>query len=125
YACVPFRHAVLRWAETKAARGGKRSSGAKDNDKGTDSSASSDGGSLLRDLAALFLRMASHRGRSGALGPSEFVARMRATNPQFQGTQHQDAQEFLIFLLNATSDELRAEMDAQWKETEAARIKEA
>jgi hypothetical protein len=64
--------------------------------------------------------MSSTKRRSGFLAPREFIACMRAKNQQFAGTQHQDAQEFLIWLLNACNDELVEDAKAEAKEQEAA-----
>jgi ubiquitin carboxyl-terminal hydrolase 12/46 len=104
YHCRRFRDAVLRYG---AAHEKQQQQQQQKRKKDT----------LLLQLAALFMRIRHNKKRSGVLSPSKFVKKLKQLNPQFEGYEHQDAQEFLNFLLNEVSDNLRA--DAKEEEAKA------
>jgi ubiquitin C-terminal hydrolase len=64
---------------------------------------------LLDALAELFASIAAQRRRSGCVAPRRFVTRVRAQNELFAGLQHQDAHEFLSYLLNDVAETLVVE----------------
>jgi hypothetical protein len=62
--------------------------------------------SLLDALAAVFHSMSKSSDRLGVLSPKAYVKRLKIDNELFRGYEHQDAQEFLNFLLNSSSEQL-------------------
>lgn len=84
YSCEPFRDAVLEWYAKQP------------KDRGED---------LLLCLGELFATIAKHPKRIGKVTPTKFVERVRQENELFsQRAVHQDAHEFLNFLLNECFD---------------------
>ena len=57
----------------------------------------------------LFEQIGSQKKKSGSLAPKKFVNRLRKDNELFRGHMHQDAQEFLNFLLNEIVEILEKE----------------
>jgi ubiquitin carboxyl-terminal hydrolase 12/46 len=57
-------------------------------------------------------QIASQRKRTGVLAPKRFVTRLKRDNELFRSFQHQDAHEFLNFLLNSCCDILEKEARA-------------
>lgn len=87
YACTPFREKILDYYALNKRR--------KESD------------SMLMCLATLFHKISSSKRRSGVLGPTNLIKKLKKLNPTFDGPQHQDAQEFLNFMLNEVADNLR------------------
>lgn len=64
---------------------------------------------LFAALRYLFLHI-SHRSLDhGTIAPTAFIAKLRRENELFRNTQHQDAHEFLNYLLNKIVEELEQE----------------
>lgn len=61
---------------------------------------------LFSSLKELFCRISTQKKRTGSLSPSQFVQKLRKDNELFRSTMHQDAHEFLIYLLNALSENI-------------------
>ena len=59
---------------------------------------------LLGALSDLFLSISTQRKRSGVHAPKRFVAKLRAENEIFNNNMHQDAHEFLNYLLNECAE---------------------
>ena len=59
---------------------------------------------LLLNLGELFLQIASQKKRYGYISPRKFVSRVKAESDLFSSYMHQDAHEFLNFLLNDLSE---------------------
>lgn len=57
----------------------------------------------------LFEQIGSQKKRSGSLAPKKFVNRLRKDNELFRSHMHQDAQEFLNYLLNEIVEILEKE----------------
>jgi ubiquitin carboxyl-terminal hydrolase 12/46 len=55
-------------------------------------------------------QIASQRKKVGSLAPKRFVQRLKQDNELFRSFQHQDAHEFLNFLLNSCCDILEKEV---------------
>ena len=90
YSCNAFRKAVLRWYAQQP---------------------SSRHEDLLLCLGELFASIERSSRRTGRLAPSRFVERVRSDNELFSSrSAHQDAHEFLNFLLNALDDSLEREL---------------
>jgi uncharacterized UBP type Zn finger protein len=57
-------------------------------------------------------QIASQKKRTGVLAPKRFVARLKRDNEAFRSFMHQDAHEFLNYLLNSCCDILEKEARA-------------
>jgi hypothetical protein len=64
---------------------------------------------LFAALRYLFLHIAHHSVDKGTIAPTAFIAKLRKENELFRNTQHQDAHEFLNYLLNKIVEELEQE----------------
>ncbi|KAL9253403.1 Ubiquitin carboxyl-terminal hydrolase 3-like protein [Drosera capensis] len=93
YFCVPFREKLLEYYEKN-----KSPSDVEEN--------------LLTCLADLFMQISSQKKKTGVIAPKRFVQRVRKENELFRGYMHQDAHEFLNFLLNELVDILEKESAA-------------
>ena len=80
--CRPFRERVLAHHAAAAA------------------SPSSDKDTLLASLGDLFAALAVEKRRGQVIAPKRFVARLKRDNEAFRSCMHQDAHEFLNYLLN-------------------------
>ncbi|KAI9072102.1 hypothetical protein K1719_045924 [Acacia pycnantha] len=97
YFCVPFREQLLEYY------GNNKSIGdAEEN--------------LLTCLADLFSQISSQKKKTGVIAPKRFVQRLKKQNELFRSYMHQDAHEFLNFLLNELVDIL--EKEAQGAKTD-------
>ncbi|GMH21371.1 hypothetical protein Nepgr_023213 [Nepenthes gracilis] len=67
---------------------------------------------FLTCLADLFTQISSRKKKTGVISPKRFVQRVRKENELFRGYMHQDAHEFLNFLLNELVDILEKESSA-------------
>ena len=67
-----------------------------------------DGGeeTILSCLSELFRSIQESRRRTGSVAPKKFVQKVKAENALFRGYQHQDAHEFLSYLLNDMAETL-------------------
>lgn len=93
YFCVPFREQLLEYYANN-----KSPPEAEEN--------------LLTCLAELFSQISSQKKKTGVIAPRRFVQRVRKQNELFRGYMHQDAHEFLNFLLNELVDILEKESHA-------------
>jgi ubiquitin carboxyl-terminal hydrolase 12/46 len=94
-------------AAGQPAAGGSSSGGG-----GAGAAAAGDGDdtSMLSVLADLFTTIAGQKKRAGSVPPKAFIAKLRQVNDQFSGYMHQDAHEFLLFLLNDVVEGLNREV---------------
>ncbi|KAJ1687191.1 hypothetical protein LUZ63_018581 [Rhynchospora breviuscula] len=93
YFCVPFREQLLEYyANNKSAVEGEEN--------------------LLTCLADLFTQISSQKKKTGVIAPKRFVQRVKKQNELFRSYMHQDAHEFLNFLLNELVDILEKEANA-------------
>ncbi|CAN0862054.1 Ubiquitin carboxyl-terminal hydrolase 4 [Linum grandiflorum] len=67
---------------------------------------------LLTCLADLFTQISSQKKKTGVIAPKRFVQRLKKQNELFRSYMHQDAHEFLNFLLNELVDILEKEAKA-------------
>uniref|UniRef100_A0A7S1F3S0 ubiquitinyl hydrolase 1 n=1 Tax=Noctiluca scintillans TaxID=2966 RepID=A0A7S1F3S0_NOCSC len=81
YFCTPFRKAAIKYLHEE-----------KEEDGSSDS--------LLTCLAELFAQIEVQKRSVGCITPRKFLGRLRKANEVFCTTEHQDAHEFLQFLLN-------------------------
>ncbi|PNG99721.1 Ubiquitin carboxyl-terminal hydrolase 4, partial [Tetrabaena socialis] len=90
YFCKPFRERLLKYGATLSS---------------TDEN-------LLNCLADLFAQINSSRKKVGVISPKKFVQRLKRDNELFRGHMHQDAHEFLNYLLNQSCELLEQEAKA-------------
>lgn len=64
---------------------------------------------MLSALADLFVAISSQKKRTGSYRPKAFVARLRQEKEVFRSYMHQDAHEFLNFILNDIVETLQRE----------------
>nr|AFK37635.1 unknown [Lotus japonicus] len=93
YFCVPFREQLLEYY------GNNKSIGDPEEN-------------LLTCLADLFSQISSQKKKTGVIAPKRFVQRLKKQNELFRSYMHQDAHEFLNFLLNELVDILEKEAQA-------------
>ncbi|RMZ52710.1 hypothetical protein APUTEX25_000829 [Auxenochlorella protothecoides] len=92
YFCRPFRDRVLRYAAENPPGYGNEN--------------------LLTCLADLFLQTSSQKKKTGFLSPRRLINRIKSENALFSNFMHQDAHEFLNYLLNDVSEILAREQKA-------------
>ncbi|PXF46442.1 Ubiquitin carboxyl-terminal hydrolase 4 [Gracilariopsis chorda] len=68
---------------------------------------------MLTALGDLFMQIATQKKRTGSVPPKSFVNRLRQENELFSSYMHQDAHEFLNFILNEVVECLRKESSAK------------
>ncbi|KAH7287676.1 hypothetical protein KP509_32G069000 [Ceratopteris richardii] len=90
YFCVPFRDQVLEYGSHNKSVG--------ENDE-----------NLLTCLAELFVQINYQKKKTGVIAPKRFVQRVKKQNELFRSYMHQDAHEFLNYLLNDLVDILEKE----------------
>lgn len=92
YFCIPFRDAVLEWGRAP-----------------TLSSVRKDSDSMLLSVSEMFQHINSNKKKFGVYQPKKLIDVVRKKNETFQGHQHQDAHEFMNYLLNQIGEEINAE----------------
>jgi len=114
YYCVPFREGLLHYFSEKKRKAQTQNSSkfslrsfynADDDDN--------DNAMILTTLCEHFKRISTESRRTGILTPKKFIAQLKKQNAQFSTYHQQDAHEFLIWLLNALSDNLEKEARSQ------------
>ncbi|CAH9090013.1 unnamed protein product [Cuscuta europaea] len=93
YFCVPFREQLLEYYSNNK--------NLADADE-----------SLLTCLADLFMQISSQKKKTGVIAPRRFVHKLKKQNEIFRSYMHQDAHEFLNYLLNELVDILEKESNA-------------
>ncbi|CAL5368580.1 unnamed protein product [Camellia sinensis] len=93
YFCVPFREQLLEYYTNN-----KNLADTEEN--------------LLTCLADLFTQISSQKKKTGVIAPKRFVQRLKKQNEIFRSYMHQDAHEFLNYLLNELVDILEKESHA-------------
>ncbi|THU53126.1 hypothetical protein C4D60_Mb10t11130 [Musa balbisiana] len=101
YFCIPFREQLLDYYENNKIVGD-----AEEN--------------LLTCLTDLFSQISSQKKKTGVISPRRFVQRVKKQNELFRSYMHQDAHEFLNFLLNELVDILERESNAANASPEAS-----
>ncbi|GBF97840.1 ubiquitin carboxyl-terminal hydrolase [Raphidocelis subcapitata] len=69
--------------------------------------------SMLNCLADLFQQIQTSKKKTGVIAPKRFVQRLKRDNEAFRSYMHQDAHEFLNYLLNVTSELLEGQAKAR------------
>lgn len=105
YACDEFRERLIE--HHAAANDGTSTSG-----RGKETP-----DSMLAALGDLFREISGQTKRTGYVSPRAFIERLRKDNVLFRGHMHQDAHEFLNFLLNECCENLQSELkrDGAWE----------
>ncbi|KAJ9564772.1 hypothetical protein OSB04_000738 [Centaurea solstitialis] len=101
YFCVPFREQLLEYYSNN-----KSFADAEEN--------------LLTCLADLFTQISSQKKKTGVIAPKRFVQRLKKQNEIFRSYMHQDAHEFLNYLLNELVDILEKESHAAKSDPESS-----
>ena len=60
-------------------------------------------------LRSLFLHISKNPAERGTVAPRAFIDKLKELNELFRGSMHQDAHEFLNFLLNKIVEEMEAD----------------
>uniref|UniRef100_A0A7N0UPS6 ubiquitinyl hydrolase 1 n=1 Tax=Kalanchoe fedtschenkoi TaxID=63787 RepID=A0A7N0UPS6_KALFE len=90
YFCVPFREQLLEhYSNTKGVGEPEEN--------------------LLNCLGDLFTQISSQKRKTGSVAPRRFVNRLKKQNELFRSYMHQDAHEFLNYLLNELAETLAKE----------------
>jgi ubiquitin carboxyl-terminal hydrolase 9/13 len=61
---------------------------------------------LFSALRSLFYYISSHPAERGTVAPRAFISKLKEVNTAFDSTMHQDAHEFLNYLLNRIVEEV-------------------
>ena len=64
---------------------------------------------LFSALRSLFLNISTNPGDKGTVAPRAFIDKLKELNDIFRSTMHQDAHEFLNYLLNQIVEEIEEE----------------
>mmetsp|Transcript_19518 Transcript_19518/g.32811 ORF Transcript_19518/g.32811 Transcript_19518/m.32811 type:complete len:347 (-) Transcript_19518:212-1252(-) len=72
---------------------------------------------LLTCLADLFYQIHTQKKKTGVISPKKFIFRLKQDNELFRSFMHQDAHEFLNFLLNESCEVLEKEHPDKHKAT--------
>ena len=106
YFCRDFRERLLEYY-SDAISGSSSANGGGGGGGGSGASGQSGEGedSLLLALGELFTQIHSQKKKTGTIAPKKFVARLKKDNELFRSNyMHQDAHEFLNFLLNESCE---------------------
>eukprot|EP00667_Euglena_gracilis_P011848 EG_transcript_12127 len=101
YFCLPFRHHCIQYLNR--VREAQK-------DETPKKSAAAEEDHMLLCLCELFAQINTNKKRTGAIPPKKFVTKLRKENEIFRTLQHQDAHEFLNYLLNTIDELLQREM---------------
>jgi len=71
------------------------------------------GETLLTSLAELFVQISNQRRSASYVTPRRFLARLRKANDLFDSSEHQDAHEFMQFLLNDIAESMKKRVQRQ------------
>lgn len=99
---------------------GLGSSGGSANIADSDKTGFSNEETMLSALGDLFTQIASQKKRTGSVPPKSFVTKLRQENELFSSYMHQDAHEFLNFILNDVVECLRREEAERLRRKRAA-----
>ncbi|KAF9993922.1 hypothetical protein BGZ65_010496, partial [Modicella reniformis] len=69
-------------------------------------------------LQDLFQRIQNHSKKTQYFTPTAFVAKVKKENELFRSSMHQDAHEFLMFILSSISEDIEADIKKYQKELE-------
>jgi ubiquitin carboxyl-terminal hydrolase 9/13 len=61
---------------------------------------------LFSALRSLFIHISRHPADKGTIAPRAFIEKLKDVNSEFRNMNHQDAHEFLNFLLNRIVEEM-------------------
>lgn len=99
---------------------GLGSSGGSANIADNDRAGFSNEETMLSALGDLFTQIATQKKRTGSVPPKSFVTKLRQENELFSSYMHQDAHEFLNFILNDVVECLRREEAERLRRKRAA-----
>lgn len=73
---------------------------------------------LFSALRSLYVHISQNPADKGTVAPRVFIEKLRELNEAFRNTMHQDAHEFLNYLLNRIVEEIQEEKKHQLVSTE-------
>ncbi|CAI2176478.1 16042_t:CDS:10 [Funneliformis geosporum] len=114
YFCKPFRECVVNFPNGPNDANGTGENKAEE--PSTSNVLSED--TLFGALKDLFWKISSQKKRTGVMAPNGFISKLKKENELFRSTMHQDAHEFLNYILNAVAENV---MDQQKKIEELER----
>jgi ubiquitin carboxyl-terminal hydrolase 9/13 len=65
---------------------------------------------LFSALRSLYIHISTHPAMKGTISPTSFINKLKKENEIFRSSMHQDAHEFLNYLLNKIVEDLEADM---------------
>jgi Ubiquitin carboxyl-terminal hydrolase len=65
---------------------------------------------LFSALRALYIHISTHPAMKGTISPTSFINKLKKENEIFRSSMHQDAHEFLNYLLNKIVEDLEADL---------------
>ncbi|KAF9516522.1 hypothetical protein BS47DRAFT_651701 [Hydnum rufescens UP504] len=65
---------------------------------------------LFSALRALYIHISTHPATKGTISPTSFINKLKKENEIFRSSMHQDAHEFLNYLLNKIVEDLEADL---------------
>ncbi|ORZ08865.1 hypothetical protein BCR41DRAFT_297322, partial [Lobosporangium transversale] len=74
--------------------------------------------SMFLCLQDLFQRIQNHSKKTQYFTPTAFVAKVKKENELFRSSMHQDAHEFLMFIMSAITEDIEADIKKSQKEFE-------
>ncbi|CAG8522843.1 12189_t:CDS:10 [Funneliformis mosseae] len=108
YFCKPFRECVVNFPN-----GPNDANGTGEN-KANEETSTSNGLSedtLFGALKDLFWKISSQKKRTGVMAPNGFISKLKKENELFRSTMHQDAHEFLNYILNAVAENSKSSVN--------------
>ncbi|KAG0212368.1 hypothetical protein BGX33_003659 [Mortierella sp. NVP41] len=81
--------------------------------------------SMFLCLQDLFQRIQNHSKKTQFFTPTAFVAKVKKENELFRSSMHQDAHEFLMFIISTITEDIEADFKKNQKEIEDSQPKPA
>ncbi|ORX49775.1 cysteine proteinase [Hesseltinella vesiculosa] len=110
YYCKPFRDCVIQFPQAALAKSPLLRNGTGPFNKSLPSADAqpepSMNDTLFATLKDLFLEISTHRKKSTFVAPVNFINKVKKENELFRSSMHQDAHEFLNFLLNTIAEDV-------------------
>ncbi|CAO3683727.1 unnamed protein product [Rhizopus stolonifer] len=72
---------------------------------------------LFSSLKDLFWKISTHKKKSGVIAPINFINKVKKENELFRSSMHQDAHEFLNYVLNTIADDVQNYQQKRYAES--------
>ncbi|KAG1298720.1 hypothetical protein G6F66_001471 [Rhizopus arrhizus] len=73
---------------------------------------------LFSSLKDLFWKISTHKKKSGVIAPINFINKVKKENELFRSSMHQDAHEFLNYVLNTIADDVQNYQQKRYAESD-------